>query len=155
MVAVHFLPELQYSGRYIQVNLSTNLQYYVDEKQLHLKQDQSRSNKSAIYPRIVTTLQHLLLMIKTKEGCMHVILMTTWLLDKSTSINCVACELKKSMPSDSQSQLQVTHKTTWQFTQWDSTRVIWCVSWVSSAIDYQRHVRALAPNTQAHLKYIS
>ena len=27
MVAVHFLPELQYPGRYVQVNLSTNLQY--------------------------------------------------------------------------------------------------------------------------------
>ena len=50
------------------------------------------------------------------------------------------------------SQLQVTRKATWQFTQWDSTQVIWDASWVSSAIDYQRHIRALATNSQAYLK---
>ena len=30
MVAVHFLPELQYPGRSVQVKLSTNLQYLME-----------------------------------------------------------------------------------------------------------------------------
>ena len=57
-------------------------------------------------------LQYMLLLTETKESCAHVLLMTAWLLDRSTSINCVICKPKQSMPSNSQSQLQVTHKVT-------------------------------------------
>ena len=72
--------------------------------------------KSTIYPRIVTTLQHMLLLTETKRSCAHMLLMTAQLLDKRASINCVVCKLKKSMPSDLQSQLLVTRKATQQFT---------------------------------------
>ena len=109
MVAVHFLPESQYpagTGKFIYKPA------IVDEMQLHLKQDRSRSHKSTIYPRTATPLQHniMLLMTETKGSCTHMLLMTAWLIDESTSINSVICELKKSMPSDSRSQLQVTCK---------------------------------------------
>ena len=52
------------------------------------QQDRLRSHKSAIYPRIVTTLQHVLSLTETKGSCVHMLLITTWLLDKSTGINC-------------------------------------------------------------------
>ena len=41
----------------------------LDEKQLHLKQDQSRSHKTAIYPRTVTTLQHVSLQKEVVPTC--------------------------------------------------------------------------------------
>ena len=52
-----------------------------DEEQLHLKQDRSRSHKSAVYPRTVTTLQHVLLLPETKGICVHVLLITAWVSD--------------------------------------------------------------------------
>ena len=50
-----------------------------DEKQLHIKQDQLRSHKSAVYPRTATMLQHLLLLAEAKGSCAHVLLMITGL----------------------------------------------------------------------------
>ena len=46
MVAVHFLPELQYPGRYTgKVIYKPSI---LDEEQLYLKQDLPRSHKSAL-----------------------------------------------------------------------------------------------------------
>ena len=42
MVAEHILPELQYPGKVIYKSS------VLDERQLHLKQDQLRSHKSAV-----------------------------------------------------------------------------------------------------------
>ena len=109
MVAVHFLPESQYPG-------GTGKFIYklaiLDKKTAPSQTGSIEKHKSTVYPRTVTTLQHVLLLTKTKGSCVHKLLMTTWLLDKSTSVNCVICELKKPMPSDSQSQLKVTRKAT-------------------------------------------
>ena len=74
MVTVHFLPESQYpvgTGKFIYNTVPA----IVDEIQVHLKQDQSRSHKSAIYPRTATPLQHMLLLTETKGSCAHVLLM--------------------------------------------------------------------------------
>ena len=82
----------------------------------------------------VTTLQHMLLLklyARAHNDCMACIicialhiamrifmaLNSLSYVDKSTCINHVICELKKSMPSDSQSQLQVIHTATRYFTQ--------------------------------------
>ena len=47
-----------------------------DEEHLHLKQDRSRSHKSAVLARTVSTLQHVLLLPETKGSCVHVLLIT-------------------------------------------------------------------------------
>ena len=51
---------------------------------------------------------HFLQVHNTQEGtgrnCVHMLLITACPSDMSTCINCVICELKKRMPSDSQSQ---------------------------------------------------
>ena len=83
MVAVHFLPESQYpagTGKFIYKPA------IVYEIQLHLKWDRSRNHKSAIYPRTAALLQHVLLLTETKGIHVHMLLMTAWLIDKSTSI---------------------------------------------------------------------
>ena len=98
MVAVYFLPESQYPTDADKFIYKPAI---IDEIQLHLKQDRLRSHKSAIYPRAATPLQHVLFRLTEAKGnCVHMLLMTAQLIDKSTSINCVVCELKKSMPSD-------------------------------------------------------
>ena len=74
-----------------------------DEKQLHLKQERSRSHKSAVYSRTEITLQHVLLLTKTKGSYAHVLIIAAWLLDESSCINCAVCELIKPVPSDSRS----------------------------------------------------
>ena len=56
-IIVYFLPESL--PRQIQ---ATNFHY-----KLHLKQDQSRSHKTVVYPRTVTTLQHVLLLTENKK----------------------------------------------------------------------------------------
>ena len=71
-----------------------------DEKQFHLKQEQSRSHKSAVYSRTATMLQHVLLLTETKGRCAHVLIIAAWLLNESSCINCAVCELIKPMPSD-------------------------------------------------------
>ena len=77
MVTVHFLPELQYPG--------TGKVIYkpsiFDEEQLHLKQDQPKSHKSAVWSTTVTMLQHVLLLPETKGSCAHVLLITACVSD--------------------------------------------------------------------------
>ena len=49
----------------------------LDEKQLYLKQDQSRNHKTAVS----TTLQHVLLLTEAKGSCVHMLLITAWLVN--------------------------------------------------------------------------
>ena len=60
----------------------------LDEKQLYSKQDQSRNHKTAVYPRTVTTFQHMLLLTETKGSCAHMPLITAWLV-----IICIASRI--------------------------------------------------------------
>ena len=58
----------------------------LDEKQLHLKQNQSRSHKRTIYPMTITTLQHMLLLTENKRK-----------LCASVPSNCMACDYSYSL----------------------------------------------------------
>ena len=150
MDAVHFLLKSQYPG---------DIGKFIYKPAIYqiriasCKTESIKKPQKCCLPQDCNNAQHVLWLTETKRSSVHVLLMTTWPLDKSTRINCVVCKLKKSIPSDLQSQLQVTRKVTRQFTQRDSTEGVWCASRVLSAIaHYQRYVCALASNTQAYLQ---
>ena len=74
----------------------------LDEKQVCLNRIDREAIKVLSSLRL-TTLQHVSLLTETKGNCAHVLLLTACLSEMSTGINCLVCELKKPMPSDSRS----------------------------------------------------